>query len=109
MMESIVATHNGLNEMTWTALQKWEALHPESHGKVRLRRFIGRPNDISPLARLRQVMGGPVPFDRHDWYIVRDGKEVRYVIDFYFDETKAGSAEVRILQSMRAVLMLHMF
>ena len=25
------------------------------------------------------------PFDRHDWYVDRNGKEVRYVIDYYFN------------------------
>lgn len=26
----------------------------------------------------------PPPFDRHDWYVLReDGQEVRYVIDYY--------------------------
>lgn len=23
------------------------------------------------------------PFDRHDWYVDRCGKQIRYVIDFY--------------------------
>ena len=36
-----------------------------------------------------------MPFDRHDWYVDRCGKEVRYVIDFYFNEDKAGTPEVR--------------
>jgi hypothetical protein len=40
-------------------------------------------------------VGRPLPFDRHDWYVDRCGKEVRYVIDFYFDEDKAGTREVR--------------
>ena len=35
-----------------------------------------------------------MPFDRHDWYVDRCGEEVRYVIDFYFDDEKAGSPEV---------------
>ncbi len=39
-------------------------------------------------------MGGPLPFDRHDWTVDRCGKEVRYVIDFYFDDDKAGTPEV---------------
>lgn len=25
----------------------------------------------------------PRPFDRHDWVVNRNGKEVRYVIDYY--------------------------
>jgi len=49
----------------------------------------------SPLARLHSWFGGPLPFDRHDWYIDRCGREVRYVIDFYFDDDKAGTDQVR--------------
>lgn len=94
VMESVVMTHNFLNEMTWRAIQKWENLHPEKCDDIKLNRFIGRPSDTSPLAWIHQMMGGPAPFDRHDWYVLRDGKEVRYVIDFYFDESKAGSPEV---------------
>ena len=48
----------------------------------------------SPLARLHTWMGGQLPFDRHDWYVDRCGQEVRYVIDFYFHEDKAGTPEV---------------
>ena len=31
-----------------------------------------------------------LPFDRHDWIVLRDGKEVRYVIDFYSGQPGAG-------------------
>ena len=31
-------------------------------------------------------LGWPMPFDRHDWYVKRGDKEVRYVIDYYYDE-----------------------
>lgn len=48
----------------------------------------------SPLARMKGWLGHDPPFDRHDWYVDRCGKEVRYVIDFYFNESKAGSSEV---------------
>jgi cytochrome c heme-lyase len=61
----------------------------------KLVRFEGRSDAITPKARMLQVMGwmypskygGPMPFDRHDWYVerrTRSGeKEVRYVIDYY--------------------------
>lgn len=55
-------------------------------------------------------MGEKGHFDRHDWYVDRCGTEVRYVIDFYFDESKAGTAdafnvEVRpALDSVEAVV-----
>ena len=55
-----------------------------------LLRFRGRPDDLSPLAWARYAVGGGKPFDRHDWYIDRCGREVRYVIDYYFNEDKAG-------------------
>ena len=48
----------------------------------------------SPLARLQSLVGGQRPFDRHDWVVDRCGEEVRYVIDFYFNEDKAGTPEV---------------
>jgi cytochrome c heme-lyase len=40
------------------------------------------------------IFGHPLPFDRHDWTILRpDGTEIRYVIDYYVDETKASEKE----------------
>jgi len=53
----------------------------------------------SPLARLQSWLGGQLPFDRHDWYLDRCGEEVRYVIDFYFHEEKAGTPEVLLSRS----------
>lgn len=59
-------------------------------------RFMGRPDEPTPKARMLQVMGWmwptryatEPPFDRHDWYVRRHGpdgesKDVRYVIDYY--------------------------
>lgn len=54
----------------------------------------------SPLARISNWLGGSLPFDRHDWYVDRKGQEVRYVIDFYFDEEKAGSSDVRVASTI---------
>ena len=78
---------------------EWEELHcsqSEDKGKEpKLLRFLGRPHDLSPLARLRStVFGYSTPFDRHDWIVDRGGKEVRYVIDYYHDES-ATSADRR--------------
>jgi cytochrome c heme-lyase len=62
----------------------------------RLIRFMGRPGDLTPKARILQLLGwafpdsygSEPPFDRHDWYVSRQmpngaTKEVRYVIDYY--------------------------
>lgn len=118
-VESMVAVHNFLNEGAWGEIVVWEksisrrcAVHSDdnsnnsptggtegegteegSNGEFpRLVRFQGRSKDLTPKARLLQILGkvypdkfgGPPPFDRHDWYVLRqNGKEVRYVIDYY--------------------------
>ena len=43
----------------------------------RLVRFVGRPQDYSPKARLLNLLGYKLPFDRHDWVVDRCGREVR--------------------------------
>ena len=43
----------------------------------RLVRFVGRPQDYSPQARLLNLLGYKLPFDRHDWVVDRCGREVR--------------------------------
>lgn len=62
----------------------------------KLLRFMGRPNEPTPKARMLGFMAwlypsqfpDNPPFDRHDWFVQRhssDGatREVRYVIDYY--------------------------
>ncbi|CAI8496759.1 unnamed protein product [Hanseniaspora opuntiae] len=59
---------------------------------VKLVKFTGRPNDLTPRARFYHELSklfpdkisGNLPFDRHDWFVQRsNGQTVRYVIDFY--------------------------
>ena len=89
-MASVVSVHNAMNEDTWRRVVAWEKLHRDECENPMLLRFLGRPNDLSPLAWARYLTTGAKPFDRHDWYVDRGGKQVRYVIDYYFDETRAG-------------------
>ncbi|KAL7557351.1 hypothetical protein ACA910_014280 [Epithemia clementina (nom. ined.)] len=99
-MESVVALHNNMNEKTWKKVLEWEdattfplSLKKVEDGKAppKLLKFQGRPKDLSPKAWLKHnILGHPLPFDRHDWTILRhNGTTVRYVIDYYFDETRA--------------------
>lgn len=89
-MDAVVAIHNNMNENTWKVVLQWEALHPApadvEGAEAKLLRFTGRPDENSPKARLKQLLGCPEPFDRHDWIVDRAGKEVRYIIDYYHDE-----------------------
>lgn len=81
-MKIVVAIHNEVNTQTWNEVLKWESLHPECD-LPRLKRFLGRPQDTSPKAYMKLALGYAAPFDRHDWVVDRNGKEVRYIIDFY--------------------------
>lgn len=62
----------------------------------KLVRFMGRPNEPTPKARMLGFMAwlyptkyaDNPPFDRHDWYVQRQlsngqSKKIRYVIDYY--------------------------
>ncbi|KAI5815151.1 cytochrome c/c1 heme-lyase [Pyronema omphalodes] len=108
-VESMVAVHNWLNEGAWDEICAWERKfgagvlgymglrEADKEWKPRLARFQGRRNDPTPksqiygfLGRLMpETFGGPPPFDRHDWYVLRkfpgeaEPREVRYVIDYY--------------------------
>ncbi|XP_066247966.1 holocytochrome c-type synthase [Euwallacea similis] len=82
-MDDIIKIHNANNEQAWQEVLKWEALHAHECMNPRLKSFGGKATDYSPRARIRQLMGYELPFDRHDWIIDRCGKEVRYIIDYY--------------------------
>ena len=94
-MESVVAIHNNMNERTWRRVLEWERANAApGAADPKLLRFLGRPDELTPKARILSMFGlRPEPFDRHDWTIQRaDGETVRYVIDYYYDESK-GEAD----------------
>eukprot|EP01032_Pedospumella_encystans_P014549 gene14549-16701_t len=91
-METVIAIHNNMNEHTWQQVVEWEKLvnDPAKAAPGReskLLKFCGRPDELSPKARLKVLFGHPAPFDRHDWTVDRGGKMVRYIIDYYHDES----------------------
>mmetsp|Transcript_12208 Transcript_12208/g.36640 ORF Transcript_12208/g.36640 Transcript_12208/m.36640 type:complete len:294 (-) Transcript_12208:605-1486(-) len=88
IMDHVVNAHNTMNEATWQRVAEWERLHEDVCPDARLLRFMGRPDDLSPLARIKSWGGKQLPFDRHDWWVDRCGREVRYVIDFYYNENR---------------------
>ncbi|GMF64978.1 unnamed protein product [Phytophthora lilii] len=89
-MKTIVAIHNTVNEQSWREVLKWESFHPTKE-PVKLKKFMGKPTEYSPKAKIMNTIGWSVlPFDRHDWIVDRDGKEVRYVIDFYSGQPEPG-------------------
>jgi len=102
-MDIIVGLHNNMNETTWTRVLEWEAAaNPDAPAPPVLSRFMGRPTDLSPKAMFKhRILGHPLPYDRHDWTVVRhDGTERRYVIDYYHDESRASEEEGSGLPAM---------
>ncbi len=89
-MRVVVAIHNTVNERTWREILQWERLHPECVDSLKLVRFGGRPDEPTLKARLFTAAGYKPPFDRHDWFVERCGKEVRYLIDYYNAKPTAG-------------------
>ncbi|KAN0061643.1 holocytochrome c synthase [Thecaphora frezii] len=93
-VETMVLIHNFLNEEAWKQVLEWEKLAGADASRCELARFQGKPGTVSPKARVFGLLGqlmpsrfsSEPPFDRHDWIVKRpdqDGKEVRYVIDYY--------------------------
>ena len=57
-MKTIVPIHNAVNERAWAEVMKWETGRGgESCGGVKLVNFKGRPNDMSPKARVMTLLG----------------------------------------------------
>ena len=109
-MDTVVSIHNNMNENTWQQVMAWEGLH-EVRGPGRepkLLRFMGKPDDLSPKAYLKTLLGHPAPFDRHDWIVDRGGEEVRYVIDYYHDESKVSQdtipKQLRDAHAMQSII-----
>lgn len=101
-VESMVDVHNFLNEGAWEEILEWEEPYSEkTKTQPRLKKFTGKPNQLSPRAQMYIWLAkifpdrfqGEPPFDRHDWTVLRstggdfsepgNWKEVRYVIDYY--------------------------
>ncbi|KAF0697674.1 Aste57867_11645 [Aphanomyces stellatus] len=108
-VQTIVSIHNNMNERAWHQVIEWEnTLYPGSDSK--LLRFCGRPDDLTPLARLKTFLGYGKPFDRHDWVVIRnDNSEHRYVIDYYFDEEKSKEDQVPRLHDVTSVKSISLY
>lgn len=96
-MDHIIKIHNANNEQAWREVLKWEALHCKECMEPKLKSFGGKATDYSPRARIRQMMGYELPFDRHDWIVDRCGKDVRYIIDYYDGGTMNTKYQFAIL------------
>lgn len=98
-MNVVVPIHNAVNEEAWRRILDWEKKwqqDPSAPGP-QLVNFVGRPRDVTWRAWIRGLAGYQMPFDRHDWTIVRPGtqgappRSMRYIIDFYAGRASSSS------------------
>jgi cytochrome c heme-lyase len=95
----LVHIHNNMNNFTWKKVAEWEKEFHSDCQDPRLLRFVGRPHDLSPKARFLMFRGETEPFDRHDWFVDRCGKEHRYIIDFYHNDQPNNATEGGLVRS----------
>ncbi|CAH0475819.1 unnamed protein product [Peronospora belbahrii] len=109
-VRTIVSIHNNMNERAWAQVEHYEKVcHPDLQDS-KLLKFCGRPDKLTPIAWIKSMLGYGTPFDRHDWTVLRgDNTQVRYVIDYYFDDDKSAQDEVPELHSADKVKSISMY
>ncbi|GIX63330.1 cytochrome c heme lyase, putative [Babesia caballi] len=96
-MRDAVVAHNVVNERTWEKVMEWEKVHARTCSNPQLRRFLGKYGHSTPRSLAHRFFWGMgAPFDRHDWFVNRCGREVRYVIDYYDDPHAGDDVQVYI-------------
>ncbi|KAI8834857.1 cytochrome c/c1 heme-lyase [Chytridium lagenaria] len=103
-MGVVVPIHNAVNEQCWKKILEWENLHETTCATPKLLKFEGKPRTYTPKARIMNLLGYTLPFDRHDWTIDRCGTSVRYVIDFYAGAPDANGAPASMYLDVRPAL-----
>jgi cytochrome c heme-lyase len=78
-MPTVVAIHNTVNERAWAEVLAWESLHcgpGRACPAPKLKRFMGKPNEYSPKARLLNFLVRDLrrlPFWDGAWMRLKDG------------------------------------
>ncbi|MES1913039.1 MAG: hypothetical protein MHM6MM_005272 [Cercozoa sp. M6MM] len=116
---SVANAHEVVTQMTWDGIMQFEDMHKDECAEPKLARFQGTAFSLSALLgicpcdwmhagmwghtsiyeriadlKARFVYGhteGIKSFDRHDWWVDRCGREVRYIIDYYTFEDWHGN------------------
>lgn len=64
-VDTLVSIHNNMNDVTWQLLLEWEQWHINRKAVAddtpRLAKFMGRPFDLTPKARIKSWLGYGLP------------------------------------------------
>ena len=92
---SVAFVHSVVVDQTWDQIMAYEALHADECSDPTLNRFEGKYGDHTIKTKLTHWLYPSVEcFDRHDWYVNRCGREVRYIIDYYSTRSAPTTATV---------------
>lgn len=84
----VAQVHAIVTEETWRQILDYEALHWKTCKEPKLARFEGLDGCYTFKAKFNHhILGNPWPYDRHDWWVDRCGKEIRYIIDYHATPT----------------------
>lgn len=104
-MKTVVPLHNMVNEIAWKYVLQWEKSQGNSNSPIELTSFKGDAKKLTPRAMINHyIFGKDLPFDRHDWTVSRDGKQVEYVIDFYTTKVQKEGEEPKFYMDVRPKL-----
>lgn len=97
-IDTMLFVHNVVNEVSWKQVLEWEDRYKNECPKVTLQRFTGMYGDNSIRGRFSTYFRKRgEPFDRHDWFVDRCGKNIRYIIDYYDDPDKTDFMQVTVV------------
>jgi len=98
-MNLMIKHRNVDHEAAWEEIMKWESRHTNKEDgstDSKMHSSECKATEYSPKARFGAMIGFKPPFDRHDCVIDRDGKEVRYIVDYYHDKDPSNPDAAKI-------------
>jgi cytochrome c heme-lyase len=94
---AVSAIHTAVTENSWNGIREIESYVAPECNDLSLVRFQGMDGIYTMKSHLfHYALGIPRPFDRHDWYVSRCGKELKYILDYYSMENDHGEIEYTI-------------
>ena len=91
-----IPTLGGVVQFYFKFFNEFSFYHKDGSTDSKMHSSECKATQYSPKARLGALIGFKPPFDRHDCVIDRDGKEVRYIVDYYHDKDPSNPDAAKI-------------
>ena len=91
-----IHTLGGVVQFYFKFFNEFSFYHKDGSTDSKMHSSECKATQYSPKARFGALIGFKPPFDRHDCVIDRDGKEVRYIVDYYHDKDPSNPDAAKI-------------